>query len=221
MEERRPREVGTVKGHNWQHDTTCYGQHNHQQPKGPWEGGSTTGEEKSHKSARLRSRFPTNQKITLKKLKGLKAWKIVWIWYQSHPLVSSARPWAYQKERVRNFLGIFFSCFGNFIFFWSWARFPHFFLVFHDFSLVFHWFSFMFPHVFLVFQYFSLVFHNFPHFVIVFHYFFLCFSSFSSLFHRFPLLFPCFPWLFLRFSLVFLHVSSLFHRFLLLFLSCS
>ena len=119
------------------------------------------------------------------------------------------------------FWGFFFPCFGNFIFFWSWARFPHFFLVFHDFSLVFHWFSFIFPHVFLVFQYFSLVFHNFltfSSFSITFSFVFHHFPHFFIVFHYF---FPCFPWLFLRFSLVFLHFSSLFHRFPLLFLSFS
>ena len=80
-------------------------------------------------------------------------------------------------RRVR----IFFFCFGI-CFFWSWARFPHFFYVFHYFSLVFHWFSFIVPHFFLVFQYFSLVFHNFPHFFIVLHYF-------SLVFHHFPHIF--------------------------------
>ena len=83
-------------------------------------------------------------------------------------------------RRVR----IFFCCFGI-CFFWSWARFPHFFYVFHYFSLVFHWFSFIVPHFFLVFQYFSLVFHNFPHFFHRFTLLLLGFSSFSSHFPSF------------------------------------
>ena len=85
------------------------------------------------------------------------------------------------------FFRSFFSCFGNFIFFWSWARFPHFFLVFHYFSLVFHWFSCIFPHFFLVFHYFSLVFHSFSFtsftfssFSITFPWFFIIFLTFSS-----------------------------------------
>ena len=137
----------------------------------------------------------------------------------------------HQKKQIyqgAEFFWDFFSCFGNFIFFWSWARFPHFFLVFHDFSLVFHWFSFIFPHFFLVFQYFSLVFHNFPQFFIVFHYFslvfhhvphfFLVFHYFFLVFHwcsffiGFPslsLTFPRFPVLFLWFFIIFLTFSFL------------
>ena len=123
-----------------------------------------------------------------------------------------------QKPLQLNGCGMFWGFFFLvlFFFFWSWARFPHFFLVFHDFSLVFHWFSFIFPHFFLVFQYFSFVFHNFPHFFIVFHYFSLVFHHFPHfflVFHYFFLVVHWFSFTSLTFSSFSIIFSLVFHHF--------